>query len=639
MNLNFRWKFEIQINFRINPSSRNEVLHAVNCQIQFNIDEERLALCERSCSRASEVDLKIPQKIMSFPVALLLLIFSCGTHSLDTKCYRRERRQTKIMKLKPQAQSREGFQFIKVSMPVPPSSGQFPHATGFVERFEPLAGTSVGKEVESSLLALSAKTLNDLQTKLYDRCIIVGVESTGVDIFESLQELCGLTAHAGLSVISCESQKTASPNDDHIFGDGKIKQIAAQLLLHSMETVVFDGELSPIQLRNLEDSLLNELPTGGKRVKVIDRTSVILDIMAKSSKSAESSMQAELALAIYRLPRMTSMWGKLAKAREYHLSIGCRLPSGKNLDLDFKQMRQRISYLKRTLDDVRANRATQRQTRRIQGLPSIAIVGYIGSGKTSLQNALSSSLQSDCITTEENAPFKTLEAVTRKISVPKHEKLSISNANLKTKLTVSRRVCSDFFLIDTMSLISKLPACIKSAYKMNFDELENADVLVNVCDISNPMWLKQEKSVLELISEIDGVSDKPLITIWNMLDCFSESDIINIQREAYKKHQTVAISALNGLGFDDMLRCFNDVMIENLMHEVKGTLSYSPKNLALLSKLQQTSSFDIVEYTNEGIKLVGKIPLRFANQFSSSIMAVKVKARAAKNSILKAFVF
>lgn len=124
-----------------------------------------------------------------------------------------------------------------------------------------------------------------------------------------------------------------------------------------------------------------------------------------------------------------------------------------------------------------------------------------------------------------------------------------------------------------------------------------------------------------------------------MLDCFSESDILNIQREAYKKHQTVAISALNGLGFDDMLRCFNDVMIENLMHEVKGTLSYSPKNLALLSKLQQTSSFDIVEYTNEGIKLVGKIPLRFANQFTSSIMAVKVKARAAKNSILKAFVF
>jgi GTPase len=576
---------------------------------------------------------------MSFPVALLLLIFSYGTHSLDTKCYRRERRQTKIMKLKPQAQSSEGFQFIKVSMPVPPNNGPFPHPTGFVERFEPLAGTSVGKEVESSLLAMSARMLSNLQTKLFDRCIIVGVESTGDDIFESFQELCGLTAHAGLSVISCESQKTASPNDDHIFGDGKIKQIAAQLLQHSMETVVFDGELSPIQLRNLEDSILNELPTGGKRVKVIDRTSIILDIMAKNSKSAESSMQAELALAIYRLPRMTSMWGKLAKTREYHLSIGCRLPSGKNLDLDFKQMRQRISYLKRTLDDIRMNRTTQRQSRKSQGLPSIAIVGYIGSGKTSLQNALSSSLQSGYIMTEEDAPFKTLEAVTRRISVPKQEKLTVSNANLKAKLTVSRSVSPDFFLVDTMSLISRLPACVKSAFKMNFDELENADILVNVCDVSNPMWLKQEKAVLETISEIEGVAEKPLITVWNMLDCFSEADITNIQREARKKHQTVAISALTGLGFDDMLRCFNDVMVENLMHEVKGTLSYSPQNLALLSKLQQTSSFDIVEYTNEGIKLVGKIPVRFANQFTGSIMAVKVKARAAKNSILKACIF
>jgi GTPase len=571
---------------------------------------------------------------MKFQVMLSVALFSSGTVAIENQCSRKGRRQTKIMKFDRGEQLSEGVQYVKTSC-----SPELQHLnpTAFFERLEPISDTSVGKEMEPILTSLSSRLLTDVDGKIVDRCLLIGVESVRTNLFESFQELCNLSAQAGLSVVSCESQKSGSPNDDQIFGNGKIMQIASQLLLHSIETVVFDGELSPIQLRNLEESLIQELPTGKKSVKVIDKTSIILDIMIRNCQSKESSMQAELAMAIYRLPRMTPMWAKLAKTSEHHLSIGSRGPGGKNLDLDFKQMRKRISYLTKTLEDVRCIRTAQRHYRKSRGIPTIAVVGYIGSGKSSLQNALTCVAPSGCKIDESDSPFKTLEPVIRRISVPKQEKLAHSKS--KPNLSVSRSACPDFLLVDTMSLIDKLPACIMTAFKMNFDELENADIIVNVCDVSNPLWNEQQESVLTTLNGFESLANKPIITLWNKLDRFSESDIRKIQGEASRRRHTVAVSAHTTLGFDDMLRCFNEVMVEKLMSEVKGTLSYSPQNLALLSKLQQSSSFDVLEYTNDGIKLIGKIPLHFAAQFSQSVVAVKVKAKAAKSALLRAFAF
>jgi GTPase len=571
---------------------------------------------------------------MKFQVVLSVALFSSGAVAVGNQCSRKGRRQTKIMKFDRGEQLNEGIQYIKTSY-----SPELQHLnpTVFFEQLEPISDTSVGKEMEPILTSLSSRLLTDVDSKIVDRCLLIGVESVRTNLFESFQELCNLSAQAGLSVVSCESQKSGSPNDDQIFGNGKIMQIASQLLLHSIETVVFDGELSPIQLRNLEESLLQELPTGKKSVKVIDKTSIILDIMIKNCQSKESSMQAELAMAIYRLPRMTPMWAKLAKTSEHHLSIGSRGPGGKNLDLDFKQMRKRISCLTKTLEDVRCIRTAQRHYRKSRGLPTIAVVGYIGSGKSSLQNALTCVAPSGCKLDESDTPFKTLEPVIRRISVPKQEKHAHSNS--KPNLSVSRSACPDFLLVDTMSLIDKLPVCILTAFKMNFDELENADIIVNVCDVSNPQWNEQQESVLTTLNGFESLANKPIITLWNKLDRFSESDIRKIQGEASRRRHTVAVSAHTTLGFDDMLRCFNEVMVEKLMSEVKGTLSYSPQNLALLSKLQQSSSFDVLEYTNDGIKLIGKIPLHFAAQFSQSVVAVKVKAKAAKSALLRAFAF
>ena len=573
---------------------------------------------------------------MKFQVVLSVALFISGTVTLENQCARKGRRQTKIMKFDRGEQPNEGIQFVKTS-----NSPELQHRnpTAFFERLEPISDTSVGKEMEPILTSLSSRLLTDVDSKIVDRCLLLGVESVRTNLFESFQELCNLSAQAGLSVVSCESQKSGSANDDQIFGNGKITQIASQLLLHSIETVVFDGELSPIQLRNLEESLLQELPTGKKSVKVIDKTSVILDIMIKNCQSKESSMQAELAMSIYRLPRMTPMWVKLAKTSEHHLSIGSRGPGGKNLDLDYKQMRKRISYLTKTLEDVRCIRTAQRHYRKSRGLPTIAVVGYIGSGKSSLQNALTCAAPSGCKLDENETPFKTLEPVIRRISVPKHDKPAHSKSNLKPNLSISRSACPDFLLVDTMSLIDTLPACIRTAFKMNFDELENADIIVNVCDVSNPLWNEQQESVLTTLNGFESLANKPIITLWNKLDRFSESDILKIQGEASHRRHTVAVSAHTTLGFDDMLRCFNEVMVETLMSEVKGTLSYSPQNLALLSKLQQSSSFDVLEYTNDGIKLIGKIPLHFLAQFSQSVVAVKVKAKAAKSALLRAFAF
>jgi len=528
------------------------------------------------------------------------------------------------MKMKPRAQS--NTLFIKASQALSTPS-TLTSVAGLVERLEPLNGISMGKEIEANLIMLSEKKIADLDNIEGSSCIIIGVELIGqsITLEESFQELSSLMAYSGLSIIGSESQKSAGITHDHIFGQGKIMEIASQLISTSSHTVIFDGELSAIQLKNLEDSLLNELPSGMKRVNVLDKTAIILDIIAQNSKSAESAMQAELAILLYRLPRMTRMWRQYAKPVENHLCVGCRGPGNKRIDLDFKYMRKRISCLKETLNDIRNHRTAQRHSRKSKGLPSIAIVGYANSGKTTLLRALSDNsiphteARLDC-------PFKTLEAVTRRVSVPKHNKYSQNIHDQRTKLSITRSVCPDFLLTDTLSFIHDLPKCIQSAFQMNFDEICEADILINVCDISNPMWQEHEKSVLTTLNKMENMSEKPLITLWNRLDRFSEIDIPKIQQEASHRHQTVALSALSGLGFEEMLHCLNRVMVNTLMCEVSGTLCYTSPNLALLSKLQQTSSFKLVEYTNEGIRLVGKIPLQFATQFEQSISTMKEKS-------------
>lgn len=184
-------------------------------------------------------------------------------------------------------------------------------------------------------------------------------------------------------------------------------------------------------------------------------------------------------------------------------------------------MRKRISCLKETLNDIRIHRTVQRQSRKSKGLPSIAIVGYANSGKTTLLTALSDNSVTN-MEASVDCPFKTLEAVTRRVSVPKHDKHSQSNHNQRTKLSMTRSVCPDFLLIDTLSFIQDLPKCIQDAFQMNFDEIREADILINVCDISNPMWHEQEKSVLTTLNKMDNVSNKPIVTLWNRLDRFSE---------------------------------------------------------------------------------------------------------------------
>ena len=537
------------------------------------------------------------------------------------------------MKLKPRSQSTEASQFIKASYASPLSSGTPMNPANLIERLEPDTGMSLGKVIEPILITLASKIVTDLSKIVVERCLIIGVESMNDDLLASLKELCSLAAHSGLLAVGCESQKSGSIADDHVFGIGKIKQIAIQMISLSVDTVVFDGELSPIQLRNLEDSILSELPLGTKGIKVLDKTAIILDIVAKKSHSAESAMQAELAIMLYRLPRMTSMWSKLVKSSYCNSSVGSRGPGTTRTDLNFSQMRKRISYLKKSLEVVRATRCAQRLSRRSKGLPSIALVGYIGSGKTSLFHALSDnrSIQSTR-KEEENSPFKTLEAVTRRISVPKIERKS--NPSQGNKLSVSRNACPDFVLVDTLSFINKLPQCIRRAFQMNFDELECADIIINVCDISNPTWQENEKSVLSALMEFEGLSSKPLITVWNMVDRFSDFDISRIQEESTTRHQTIAVSALYGIGFDDLICTINTVMVDTMMTDVRGVLSYSPQNLSFLSKLQQCSSFESVEYTNDGVLLIGKIPLRFASQFSNSIKVVKIKTRAVKSIFL-----
>lgn len=235
---------------------------------------------------------------------------------------------------------------------------------------------SIGREIEQIILETSNRKLANLGITTFDRCIMIGVEPQTMshNLLDSFKELSDLSAYTSLQILGCESQKSGNITNDQIFGIGKIKQIATQMVTSFSDTVIFDGELSPIQLRNLEDSIRNELPKGLRLIKVLDKTSIILDIIAQNSKTAEGSLQGELAILLYRLPRMTAMWKILAKPIEKSLSVGYRGPGGKRIDLDFKMMRKRIRFLTKTIKDVRALRSLQRTNR--NNLPTVAIVGY-----------------------------------------------------------------------------------------------------------------------------------------------------------------------------------------------------------------------------------------------------------------------
>ncbi|CAM9561768.1 unnamed protein product, partial [Discosporangium mesarthrocarpum] len=341
---------------------------------------------------------------------------------------------------------------------------------------------------------------------------------------ESMAELSELAGTAGLEVVGSTYQRVLEPNPRTYIGTGKVREIKSAMDNLGVCTVIFDDELSPGQQRSLE------VEFGGEKagIKVLDRTALILDIFAQHARTKEGQIQVELALHMYRLPRLTKLWTHLERQGGGSAGgVGLRGPGERQLEVDRRLLKDKIIALKKELAGVRRHRDMQRRSRKKLGLPVVSLVGYTNAGKSTLLNGLTRAG-----VMAENLLFATLDPTTRKVRLP------------------GLKVHPEVMLTDTVGFIQKLPTNLVAAFRATLEEVAEADVVVHVLDVSSPSWKKQESAVLTVLEEM-GVADKPRVTMWNKIDLLQEDEQLRIYEEATEDHAlTVAASAKTGMGMD-----------------------------------------------------------------------------------------
>ena len=318
--------------------------------------------------------------------------------------------------------------------------------------------------------------------------IIVGVQSQKqeLSVDEYLDELEQLVYTSGARSIKRFTQKLEHPHAKTYVGKGKMQEIAEYCKVNNVDIAIFDDDLSPAQVRNLEREIID--------VKVLTRTHLILDIFAKNAQTAQAKTQVELAQSIFLLPRLTGMWTHLSKQKG---GIGMKGPGETEIETDRRTLRNRISLLKERLLHIEKIGYTQRSSR--EGALRAALVGYTNVGKSTIMNLIS---RSDVLV--ENKLFATLDSTVRKVVLP-HPTDEGQNIPI--------------LLSDTVGFIRKLPTLLVESFKSTLAEALEADLLVHVVDISNPNYEKQMQSVKETLHSI-GASSKPELIIFNKVDAF-----------------------------------------------------------------------------------------------------------------------
>jgi len=344
-----------------------------------------------------------------------------------------------------------------------------------------------------------------------DRAILCGIENS--DGYDSLSELAALAETAGVQVVGKELQRRRGADSATYIGTGKADDLSLLCSALEADIVIFDDELTAIQMRNLENVL---------GVPIIDRTMLILDIFAARAESREGKLQVELAQLKYRLPRLLGMGRVLS--RQGASGVGMRGPGEKKLEIDRRRIRRRIFELEQELAEIEKQRALRRVRREKNAVPVVALVGYTNAGKSTLLNALSGS---DVLA--EDKLFATLDPVVRQITLPQG---------------------TDCLLSDTVGFINKLPHDLVQAFKSTLEEVKEADVILHVVDCSSPYFDVQMRVVEEVIASL-GAADTPRIEVYNKIDAAAD---------AITRPDGSRISARTGKGVPELLARMEELL-------------------------------------------------------------------------------
>jgi GTP-binding protein HflX len=380
---------------------------------------------------------------------------------------------------------------------------------------------------------------------------------------ESLAELEGLASAAGAQVVERVLQERPAPDPAYFIGRGKAEELATLAADRDLDVLLFDEELTPAQLRNLEHKA---------GCKILDRTQLILDIFAGRARTREGKLQVELAQLNYLLPRLA---GKGTMLSRLGAGIGTRGPGETKLEMDRRRIRDRIALLRRDLEHVRAHRERQRSRRQGVPVPVVALVGYTNAGKSTLFNALTRAG-----TLESPQLFATLDPLLRRLVLPNGLEILLS---------------------DTVGFIRKLPHDLVAAFRATLEEVREADLLLHVIDVSSPHWREQAEAVRDVLRELE-VEGKPSIDVYNKIDLLPPGQSLE-PGAAPRGH--VSVSALKKEGLRDVLA---RVSAELEGFTVRSLLRVPYRDARLLARLHEEGRIVSTVYENEAIRLEVDLP-------------------------------